>query len=211
MKKIVIFDMDGTLFNNVETAYANVSIKQPRITRGEFLALYAENYHDAIVKYQTNNPPIQLTPEQQEQYDQNYALKKAHSKLFSGIHNLLEKLYNDGIILVLNTSAYERNALPQLEQTGIKKFFDLIGTVELSKSKIEKFNIILEKYNVTKDDVLFVTDAVGDVKEASVLDIPTIGVTWGIHDREYLNREHYNNLITIVDTVKELKDYIYAY
>ena len=131
--------------------------------------------------------------------------------MFSGVRELLEKLHKQGYILVINTGAYNRNCIPILEYSKITHLFDFIATAELSKSKLEKFKLIEDKYGVVKKDILFVTDALGDVREANIAGIPTIAVTWGVHDKSFFEREKHSNLIGIANTVKELNDFIEQY
>jgi phosphoglycolate phosphatase-like HAD superfamily hydrolase len=66
--------------------------------------------------------------------------------------------------------------------------------------------MIKEKYGVDSGDMIFITDTLGDIREADHEGVPTIAVTWGIHDHEYFNREPHDNLIAIVDSVSDLKD-----
>jgi len=129
--------------------------------------------------------------------------------MFVGTKELLQELYNLGYTLVLNTSAYERNCLPLLEKSKIKELFDFVAAAEVSKSKIEKFKLIENKYNVSKEDVLFITDALGDLREADESGVSTIVVTWGVHDKTYFAREVHNNLIGVAGTVEELRNFIF--
>ncbi len=208
MKKIVIFDMDGVLVDTIEDAYKNVLLSHPFMTREEYGQLHAENYHEAIAKYRATNPPLEVSPEEHSIRTAAYTLQKSQASLFPGMRELLEKLQNEGYIVILNTSAYERNSFPLLERTDIKKFFDMLGTAEISKNKIDKFKIILEKYQVLAKDVLFVTDAIGDIREAREVNIPTVAVTWGVHTEEDFNKESYENLASVVDTESELDNFI---
>ena len=50
----------------------------------------------------------------------------------------------------------------------------------------------------------------GDIKEADIAGVTTVAVTWGVHDRKYFAREEHLNVLGIVDTVAELKDFIYS-
>jgi phosphoglycolate phosphatase len=131
--------------------------------------------------------------------------------MFDGVKELLEKLHRLKYVLVINTGAYGRNCLPILEHSKITHLFNFIATAELSKSKLEKLKLIKDKYNVDKKDVLFVTDALGDVREADIADIPTVAVTWGVHDKSFFEREKHSNLVKVVNTVKELDDFIEQY
>jgi phosphoglycolate phosphatase-like HAD superfamily hydrolase len=97
-----------------------------------------------------------------------------------------------------------------LEHSGIRDFFDFVATAEFSKDKTEKFEMIKKKYHVSDQDILFITDALGDVKEAKLAAVPTIAVTWGVHDHTYFNKESYDNLIGVVHSISELKDFIVA-
>ena len=72
------------------------------------------------------------------------------------------------------------------------------------------FKLIKEKYNVDSNDLLFVTDTSGDIREAEEAGVPTIGVTWGGHDRHYLTRGGHKNIVKIVDTVAELEGFIFS-
>ena len=60
-------------------------------------------------------------------------------------------------------------------------------------------------------DMLFVTDTLGDIREADIAGIPTVAVTWGAHDESYFNREPHENLLKIVSSVSELEGFIEAF
>ena len=49
------------------------------------------------------------------------------------------------------------------------------------------------------------TDTLGDIREGNIAGVQTIGVTWGVHDRETLEK---GSPLAIVDTVFELRDTI---
>ena len=108
----------------------------------------------------------------------------------------------------MNTNAYERNSLPLLKKHGVEELFDYITNADLTKDKVEKFKIIKKKYKINASELLFVTDALCDVKDADVAGVPTIAVTWGVHDKTYFEKEKHPNLLAIVDTVEDLQKYI---
>ena len=56
--------------------------------------------------------------------------------------------------------------------------------------------------------MLFITDALGDLKDADIAGVPTIAVTWGVHNKSFFEKEKHINLIGIVDTVEELSNLI---
>lgn len=198
--------MDGVLIDSIPFAMQYFIERHPGINEKEYKEIHAGNFHENAKKFL--HLAKNLTEEEKKVRQQRYGEIKAKTPLFNGIKELLEKLHKSGYIIVLNTNAYNRNTLPILEHSKINDLFDFIATAELSKDKTEKFKIIEEKYNTDKKNILFVTDALGDVKEANLANISTIAVTWGAHDKSFFEREYLSNLVMVVDTVKELEDFI---
>ena len=59
---------------------------------------------------------------------------------------------------------------------------------DVHASKTVKNKMLLEKYALSPADAVFITDTLGDIREATECGIPAIGVLWGWHDRETLER-----------------------
>jgi phosphoglycolate phosphatase len=206
-KKVLVFDMDGVLFDTIPYAEKTFLENHPGVTSEMYKELHSGNYHEEIKKY--SHLRKEETEEERAERSLAYAEKKRETPMFEGIEDLLKDLHNSGYALVLNTNAFDRNCVPLLERSGIKYLFDLIASAEFSKSKVEKFGLIEEKYNVNKADMLFITDALGDVKEAEMAGVPTIAVTWGVHDDMFFNGEKHPNLVGVMRTVKELRDFLF--
>ncbi len=208
-KKVIIFDMDGVLFDTTAVATRHLSFAFPDITDEIQKELLTGNFHEEISKLSLKRRVE--TDEEKEERKVRYAKEKAESAMYDGIHELLHKLHNEGYIIALNTSAYERNCLPLLENVGITHMFDFLGTADISKSKVEKFQIIKDKYGVNQKDVIFITDTLGDLREADIAGVPTVAVTWGAHSETYFYRETHNNLLKVISSVSELEDFIANY
>lgn len=56
--------------------------------------------------------------------------------------------------------------------------------------------------------MIFITDTLGDIRDADLANVPTVAVTWGAHNRSFFNREPHKNLVKIVDDVEELQRYL---
>ncbi len=205
-EKIIIFDMDGVLFDTIPYAEKSTRDVHPGMTSQMYKELHSGNYHEEIEKY--SHLKRQETEEEKEARYLAYSTRKMESSLFEGIEALLKELHAKGYTLVLNTNAFEKNCLPLLERTGLKSLFDFIATAEVSKSKVEKFILIEKNYRVNKSDMLFITDALGDVRESDAAGVPVVAVTWGVHDHTFFNREKHPHLVKIVDTVEELQNFL---
>ncbi len=211
MKKIVIFDMDGVLIDSEVAAREYMISVYPMITKKMHQEILCGNFHEEMEKFRLAHPPKPETDDEREARKAAFAEKKAQCGLFDGIYDTLQQLHSDGYILVLNTSAIECNTTPLLERTGISSLFDFVATGEVSKSKVEKFAIIADRYKEEPGNMLFVTDTLGDIREADTAGVSTVAVTWGLHDTSFFNREPHENLKGIVTSISQLQNFISQY
>ena len=204
--KVIVFDLDGVILDSNKITATLFKTSFPTATEELYKQALCGNYFEA--KERLGISELIETQEEKEARLAKYALEKLECAFFDGIPELVKELHGKQYSLAINTSSRENNCLPSLQKINIDKFFDFIGTKEVSKSKVEKFKMIIEKYQVEPKDIIFVTDTLGDLREAQISRIPTIAVTWGIHDRSYFTSEPHDNLIAIVDTVAELREKI---
>lgn len=203
-KKLIIFDLDGVLVDSTKLVSDYHTLLKPSITEKILNEMLCGNYHEEIGKHEAVYGVIEESREQEAKFQ----LEKAQSPVFEGMTELLMDLYKCGYVLAINTSSYYHSCAPGLERAGILKYFDVIATADVSRSKVEKFKILEEKFKLPKEDIIFVTDTLGDVREADISGIPTIAVTYGAHDRTYFEREKHRNLKAVVDSVEELYNLI---
>lgn len=194
--------MDGVLFDSIGIAREHFMEEHPSLTEAQYKEIHSGKYYEEASKYTHLKKP--RTEEEKKAVRAAYETKKGQAPLFAGIKDLLIDLHKNEYSLVINTSAYEKSCFPLLEHSGIKKYFDFIATAELSKDKVEKFKIIKDRYEVERNEIVFITDALGDLRDSDTAGIPTIAVTWGIHDKTFFAREKHGNLIGVVDTIEEL-------
>lgn len=205
--KIVIFDLDGVLVDSVAMGRDSILYQYPDAHPEIHKMLHSGNFHEELSKIGVAKRVE--TEEEQSLRKQKYLEKKTEAPFYAGVVDLLTDLHSSGLILALNTSAYSPACVPCLTRHGVIDFFDYMGTADISRSKVEKFKLIKEKYNTDFSEMIFVTDTIGDLKEASIVGIPTVGVTWGVHDLEDFKKDGWDNLVGIAHTVDELKTFLF--
>jgi len=119
----------------------------------------------------------------------------------------LKELGGDYTLIVIS-STFTSPIGQYLQKYNLAHYFDEIMGGDVHKSKATKINMVLEKYKVTSADCVFITDTLGDMKEAAACDVKSIGVTWGFHERERLERGEF---FAIADSLKELSEGINSF
>ncbi len=200
--KLIVFDLDGVLFDSIELMHEYTAARFEHIPRQAIMELHTGDVDFSDIKSEKwiKKPE---TPEGIEARLQEYRDKKLSILMYPMMKELLHRL-GEGATLVVNTSAATEASLPLLERERIDDLFSLVATRDLHASKAEKFKLIGETFKTEPHEMLFITDSLGDVREAKHLNVPTIAVTWGVHDRSFFEREPHPHLVAIVDTVDEL-------
>jgi HAD superfamily hydrolase (TIGR01509 family) len=103
-----------------------------------------------------------------------------------GIREVIETLSKD-FVMVINSSSSEVRIENYLKKNDLLKYFDKIYGVESSKSKEEKFELILKNFDITNKECVLITDTLGDVLEAKTLGISSIVVLWGYQEKKHFN------------------------
>ena len=203
--------MDGVLFDSIKFVNDYFLRIYPTSTSKDWDEALSGNFHEGLEKIRRDHMLIKETPEEEKARKEKYAIDKGNLPMYPGIVELLNTLHDLGYILVINTSALEVNCFPLLERSNVARFFDFVATAETSKSKIEKFKIIQDRYKAEKGDMLFITDTLGDVREAEAAEILTVAVTWGAHDASYFKHDVHKNVVAIADSVEELENFFKSF
>ena len=177
-----MFDFDGTLVNTIDLAFYIQKQHNPEITKeffhsfnnGNFLVNYFKAVEDGTIKD---------IPD----WDEHYV--KGLLELNS--HDVIQKLVLDlapQYILTVVSSSTSSFIEKFLEKENIRQCFsDILGS-DVDYSKVKKINNLLRDYSINPTDAVYITDTIGDIKEANECNVRSIGVTWGAHDRDTLEK-----------------------
>lgn len=191
----IIFDFDGVIADTADINWLLSQEHDNEATYEDFLA-----HHDGNV---FEEPRIKFNDETVHLFHSEYRNRVTPSHIAKAIQPLkrLSALYT----LYIVSSTSETSLTMILEQSEISHLFKRVMGRETHVSKVEKFKMLMRENEISPDNILFITDTLGDIKEAHTVGIRTIAETFGFHNRERLEL---GRPYRIVDTWEEIEQVI---
>lgn len=195
--KFILFDFDGVIADSFDVAFDTVKTICPAITKEDYQKRFEGNIHEVKhpESFHSNECKHDL-----DWFDIYVPKMKEKAKLFAGMEKLifgLEKEYM--LVIISSTITFPIEEFLALH--NLREHFDWVMGSDVHTSKVEKIKMVFDKYSVKPEDCIFITDTLGDIREASKMNVPSIGVTWGFSTPEVLER---GNPLKLVDTPDQL-------
>ncbi|MCD7898304.1 MAG: HAD family hydrolase [Bacteroides sp.] len=198
MKKLIIFDLDGTLLNTIadlaqSTNYALQKLGYPTHEEKAYNLMVGNGinklFERALPEGEKSEENIlRMRKEFIPYYDAHNAEKSAP---YPGIPELLNQLNQQGKKLAVASNKYQ-TATEKLVKHYFPEipFISLLGQREgiLPKPDPTIVYDILQVAGVEKKEVLYVGDSGVDMQTAIEADIASCGVTWGFRPRQELEQ-----------------------
>ncbi len=204
MKKLAIFDFDGTMFDSIHdvTICLDKTLEAhnfPTLTKEEYIEAVGGNIDEIMSNVLMDNS----TPENIELIKKTYSVfydesKKENTMPFPGIHDLLKKLEENNIILAINSNRSTESIEYFVKRDmGDIDFLQIEGHNPPHPSKPDSYGVneIIKKADVSLDESIYIGDSQTDILTAINSGIDCIVVKWG-----YGNQEDYDdkyNLATV--------------
>ncbi len=196
MKKIVIFDLDGTLIDSLPeiTKYINLTLQHygyPLIDDNRTRQIIGSGARK-LVKDAINRPITdQKLDEILDYYNFHYTNSDSSlTSLFSGIEELLFSLKNQGFSIAILTNKPQQTT-DNIYQKLLSKFnFDLVlGESKGYPTKPDKRSVerVFNALNVTSSDCYIVGDMETDYLASINSGCMPVCVLWGYGDKHYLS------------------------
>jgi len=207
-KKLIIFDMDGTLINSGDVIANTINFVRENIG----LPLMEKD----VLLSQLNNPDInaadyfygtsEFTDEQTklfgEYYDKNCITDIA---LYDGIEDMLKQI-SKYFTLAIATNASVEFATKMVEHLNIDHYFNMIvgsNSVKNPKPHPDMLIKIMDELQFLSDDSILIGDSLKDKNAALKANIDCILVEWGF--TTFKNEKPITNTKTLVSEVLKFK------
>ena len=181
--KLLLFDFDGVLVDSLDVYEKTVTLCLAKINqplqrgRQEFLELFDGNFYESLAQKGVNLGKFMAAS-----VEIISKINYAEMKPFDSMRPVLQELKKKHCLIVIssNDTPTIREALRLYDFNGI--FQEILGS-DFMLSKKEKILYAIKKYQVMIEDIYYIGDTIGDIKEGRQAGVKTIGVTWGWHDK----------------------------
>ena len=196
MKKLVIFDLDGTLLDTI----ADLAVA----TNHALMQLGYPTHETEVIRTFVGNGINKLLERAlpaNERTEENVMRMRTHfipyydahnadlSAPYPGIVSLLEALQEKGLQLAVASNKYQEATAKLVEQYfPTISFIEVLGQrdgIAVKPDPIIVFDI-LKKTDVSKEEVLYVGDSGVDMQTAQNAGVDAVAVTWGFRPRTEL-------------------------
>lgn len=214
MKKLVIFDLDGTLLNTI----ADLAQSTNRALQALGYPTHEESAYPFMVGNGINKLFERALPEGEKTEENVCRLRREfiphydrhnadRSRPYPGMPELLERLQEQGVRLAVASNKYQAAATRLVAHyfPGIR-FAAVFGQREGVNAKPDPAVVydILDLTGVSKADTLYVGDSGVDMQTAANAGVTACGVTWGFRPLAELEKFRPEHIVDRADAIAEI-------
>lgn len=198
-KKFVLFDFDGVIADSFRLAFEIQKRICPHLSEGEYRRRFEGNIND------WEDPVDVHTSECSSDSDVDFYAEyiprmKNEVRIVPGMKEVIVELEKDYTLVVISSTITS----PIQEFLGshdLASHFAWIMGNDVHQSKVEKIRMVFSKFGIAAKECIFITDTLGDMREAEKMGVGSVGVTWGFHGPDTLAQ---GNPFRLVETPIQL-------
>ena len=209
--KLVIFDWDGTLFDSVGQIVASLQFaaqqfNQP-LTDADAKSIIGLGLPEVAQRLFPAVP--ELHADILQAYSEHYVANSVEDAWFEGVSEMLYALKDQGIKLAVATGKSRKGLDRVLKQTNSLELFHATRAASETRSKPDPLMLaeILAETGIHAHEAIMVGDTSYDLEMALNIAMPSVGVSYGVHEPELLAQF---NPVCIVDDVAALHSALLA-
>ena len=210
MKKLIIFDFDGTLadtslgIQHCYNATAEAMGYEPHSEREDFFGVIGGSLEHGFSKLWPQMSPEEISRAVAE-YRERYALEgiALPAPLYPGMKETLEALKEKGLKLAVSTLKHCRFIHRMMDDLKISSLFDVVCAYQNGESKRDLLEEACHLTGVLPEECILVGDSAFDGKGAQEFDVDFAAVIYGWGFRKKEDAEPYGP-IAYLNAPKEL-------
>lgn len=192
-RPVINFDFDGVIFDSFEMNLAITNQYYPGISADEYREQFLGNVYNHA----------RVTSMDPDVWFNDYKRESKKHVIFPGIVEILQELHKKYNLTIISSC---RDAMiHEILKRENLDMFELVLGADTALDKTAKIQMVFDHFLNGPKESLFVTDTVGDIKEAQSMQVQSIAVSWGYHPKATLAKA---KPMTIVDEPSELLETI---
>lgn len=218
--KLVLFDVDGTLIDSQHAIVAAMEAAAdeadlPLPTRADTLSVVGLSLVEAVRRLFADHPE-DVQARAVESYRRAYMTgrdREGAPPFYDGILDVVRKLgARDEVLLGTATGMSRRGMRRIIDAYGLEHLFATTQTADDHPSKPDPAMVLaaLRETGVEPRHAVFVGDTAYDIQAGRAAGVFTIGVTWGYHAADDLERAGADAVIDTVDALVPTIDRLWS-
>ena len=210
--KLIVFDWDGTIMDSAAHIVACLQsaiteLEMPQKNDDEIKNIIGLGLREALnvlCPAASDNELTTLTAHYRQHF---FNQETEPSELFSGARELIEALHAQDYYLAVATGKGRHGLDKVLNETGLGNYFPITRCADESHSKPDPQMLleIINSYGVEADETIMIGDTDYDLQMANNAATHSIGVTYGVHDKQRLLD---CNPLTLVNSIEDLHHWL---
>jgi phosphoglycolate phosphatase len=191
--KLLVFDWDGTLMDSaarivhcMQAAFVDLGLETPRAEAVE--NVIGLGLREAVVGIRADADEA-LVENLFNRYRHHFFSDRSQpSSLFPQVEETLALLDEAGYLMGVATGKGRQGLDLVLQETGLQRYFVATRCADetFSKPHPEMLNQLIDFVGVDPDETVMIGDTEYDLQMAVNAGVPSVAVSYGVHDRERL-------------------------